>query len=275
MVALTPLRLLALLAALAMAGPAAAGQPRLDPQAVIERSEAAIGGVVGDHVLIDSRGKPLSLSALRGKPLVVSLVYTRCASVCPPTTQHVRDMVARARQVLGPDSFAVLTFGFDARHDTPAQLSAFAKRQGIEAEDWHIASADAATVEAMLDDLGFSYSAAAGGFEHITQTTILDSEGRVYRHLYGERFPEQVFVEPLKELVFGTTTRSLAIGDLVDRIRFICTVYDPATGAYRFDYAILFGVSIGGFSLIAMGTIVFGMWRRNRQLVARRTPGQG
>jgi protein SCO1/2 len=183
------IRLLALLAALAAAGPVIAGPARLDPGSAIERSEAAIGGLVGEHMLTDARGKPLALSAFRGKPLVVSLVYTRCASVCPPTTQNVRDMVGRARSVLGPDSFAVLTFGFDARHDTPAQLSAFAKLQGIEREDWHVASADAATVKALLDDLGFSYAGAAGGFEHLTQTTILDAEGRVYRQVYGEIFP--------------------------------------------------------------------------------------
>jgi protein SCO1/2 len=257
----------------AVAGAAFAGgasDTRLDPRAVLERSEAAIGRHVGDYTLTDSTGAALPLNSFRGRPLVISLVYTSCASVCPVTTQHVMQAVRAARRALGEDSFAVLTFGFDARRDTPAQLDAFARAQGIDLTGWQLASADAGTVRALLRDVGFSFDAAAGGFEHITQTTILDAEGRVYRHVYGDSFPEQVFIEPLKDLVFGTTTQSLALGDLVNRIRFLCTVYNPSTGAYEFDYAIGFGIGIGGFSLILTGLVVFRLWRNNRRLLAAR-----
>jgi protein SCO1/2 len=265
--------LAAVLALTSEALPAAADS-RLDAETVIARSEAAIGNQVGNHLLTDSRGQPLPLASFRGKPLVISLVYTSCASVCPPTTQHVRESVARARRVLGEDAFAVLTLGFDARNDTPDRLAIFARVQGIETDGWQLASADAATIDAILSELGFSYAAATGGFEHITQTTILDAQGRVYRHVYGENFPEQVFLEPLKELVLGTTTRTLTLEGLVDRIRFICTVYNPASGAYEFDYAIAFGIVIGGFSLIVMGVVVFRLWRNNRRVLAARKAAQ-
>jgi protein SCO1/2 len=249
---------------------------RLDPEAVIERSEAALGRLVGSHVLTDSNGAPLALSALRGRPLVISLIYTSCSSVCPATTQHVLQAVRKARKVVGEDAFAVLTFGFDARRDTPTQLDAFARTQGIDLHDWQLASADAATIHALLDDLGFSYSAAAGGFQHITQTTILDAEGRVYRQVYGDSFPDQILIEPLKELVFGTTTKSLSLGDLVKRIKFICTVYNPSSGAYEFDYAIGYGIVIGGLSLILSGLVIFRLWRSNRRILeARRAERQG
>ena len=202
---------------------------------------------------------------------MISLVYTSCSSVCPVTTQHVLQSVQKARSALGSDSFAVLTIGFDARHDTPARLTAFATAQGIDVPDWHLASADERTILALLDDLGFSFEAAAGGFRHPTLTTIIDAEGRVYRQVYGDAFPEQVFIEPLKELVFGTRVRSIAIGDLVDRIRFICTVYNPSSGAYEFDYAIAFGIVIGGLSLILSGMVIFRLWRAN---VAAGRPGR-
>ncbi|HUS52767.1 MAG TPA: SCO family protein [Thermohalobaculum sp.] len=242
----------------------------LEPEAVIERSEAAIGRLVGPHVLTDSSGAPLALSTLRGRPLVISLVYTSCSSVCPVTTQHVLQAVRKARRVVGEDAFAVLTVGFDSRRDTPTQLDAFARTQGIDLSGWQLASADAATIHALLDDLGFSYDAAAGGFEHITQTTILDADGRVYRQVYGDSFPDQVFIEPLKDLIFGTTTKSLSMGDLVKRIKFLCTVYNPSSGAYEFDYAIGYGIVIGGLSLILSGTVIFRLWRGNRRLLAVR-----
>jgi protein SCO1/2 len=267
----------ALLAVAALAAPLvahSASQARLDADEVIKRSEAAIGRMVGSYVLTDSKGEPLPLEAYRGRPLVVSLVYTSCSSVCPVTTQHVLQAVRKARQVVGTDAFAVLTLGFDARRDTPAQLDAFARIQGIDLSDWRLASADAGTIEALLGDLGFSFDAAAGGFEHITQTTILDADGRVYRQVYGDSFPDQIFIEPLKELVFGITTKSLSLDDLVKRIKFICTVYNPSSGAYEFDYAIGYGIVIGGLSLILSGLVIFRLWRSNKRLLAARS-GEG
>lgn len=262
-----------LLAVAAMVAPLvahAASQLRLDADAVIERSESAIGRLVGAYVLTDSEGAPLLLDSYRGRPLVVSIVYTSCSSVCPVTTQHVLQAVRKARRAVGDDAFAVLTLGFDARRDTPAQLDAFARTQGIDVAGWRLASADATTIDRLLDDLGFSYDAAAGGFEHITQTTILDADGRVYRQVYGDSFPDQIFIEPLKELVFGTTTKSLSLDDLVNRIKFICTVYNPSSGAYEFDYAIGFGIVIGGLSLILTGWVIFQLWRGNKRLLAVR-----
>jgi protein SCO1/2 len=267
----------ALLAVAALAAPLvahSASQARLDADEVIKRSEAAIGRMVGSYVLTDSKGEPLPLEVYRGRPLVVSLVYTSCSSVCPVTTQHVLQAVRKARQVVGTDAFAVLTLGFDARRDTPAQLDAFARIQGIDLSDWRLASADAGTIEALLGDLGFSFDAAAGGFEHITQTTILDADGRVYRQVYGDSFPDQIFIEPLKELVFGITTKSLSLDDLVKRIKFICTVYNPSSGAYEFDYAIGYGIVIGGLSLILSGLVIFRLWRSNKRLLAARS-GEG
>ena len=255
--------ILALAAGISMPARAAVEAEPLDPKAVIERSEGAIGNRLGPHVLVDSRGDPLPLSRYRGRPLVISLVYTSCSSVCPVTTQHVLQSVRKARTALGEDAFAVLTIGFDARHDTPARLTAFATTQGIDVPDWRLASADERTILALLDDLGFSFEAAAGGFRHPTLTTIIDAEGRVYRQVYGDAFPEQVFIEPLKELVFGTRVKSIAIGDLIDRIRFICTVYNPSSGAYEFDYAIAFGIVIGGLSLVLSGFVIFRLWRAN------------
>ncbi|MGB2892146.1 MAG: SCO family protein [Albidovulum sp.] len=253
---------------LVLASPLAAEAVKLDAEVAYEQSQAAIGGLTGDHVLTDHRGQPLPLADLRGRPLVVSLVFTSCATVCPITTDHLRDQIMAARRAVGEDSFAVLTFGFDASGDTPAQLTGFAgTHRLLGLEDWYVASADAATTESFLRELGFSFAASARGFDHVTQTTILDAEGRVYRQVYGETFPLPVLVQPLKELVLGTVTRSVDPGALWDRINFLCTVYNPLTGAYRFDYGIFFGIFFGGVSLILTGLVVLRLWLERRRAI--------
>ena len=256
---------LALLAAL-VAFPVQAQEARLDADTAYGKSQVAIGRGTGDHVLTDHRNRPLALADLRGTPLVVSLVFTSCATVCPITTDHLRKQILRVRRALGEDSFNVLTFGFDARGDTPAQLAGFAGTHGIAGtEGWHIASADPKTTAAFLEELGFSFRAAAGGFDHVTQTTILDREGRVYRQVYGDRFPLPMLAEPLKELVLGASTRSFAPADLWDRISFLCTVYNPLTGAYRLDYGIFFGIFFGALSLILTGLVLLRLWLERRR----------
>lgn len=243
---------------------AATAEERIDPAAAYEKSEAAIGRTVGDHRLTDAGGKAFRLSDYRGRPLVISLIYTSCSSVCPPTTQHLRSTVTEAQRSLGADRFSVLTLGFDARNDTPARMASFQNTQGVDLPNWRFASADPVTIVAILRDLGFSYANAAGGFDHVTQTTILDSQGKVYRHVYGEDFPLQVFVEPLKETVFGLVTSSLSIQGLTDRIRFICTVYDANVGHYRTSYAVFIGIGVGGLSLLLSGWVVASAWRSAR-----------
>lgn len=246
----------------------------LEPESVLAQSQAAIGNLTGNHIFTDQNGKELALADLRGRPLVVSLIFTSCSTVCPITTEHLRNQVAAARRALGRESFAVLTFGFDATGDRPAQLAGFAKVHRVLREgDWFIASADPGTTEAFLDELGFSYRAGAGGFDHLIQTSILDADGRVYRQVYGDAFPLPILMEPMKDLVFGTRTRGFDPGAIWDRFSFLCTVYNPATGAYRFDYGIFFGIFLGGLSLILTGLAIFKLWLDSRR--ARERQGIG
>lgn len=241
---------------------AAPASPQLDPAATVAKGTQALGRAIGNYTLVDMNGASLALRDYRGKPLVISLVYTACSSVCPPTTQHVINAVNEAGRMIGLDRFNVLTVGFDARADTPARLTQFASTQGIKSPNWRVASADAATIEALLGDLGFSYRAAAGGFDHLTQTTIVDRDGRIYRHVYGEEFPLQMFMEPLKDVVYGTTT-SFTFRGIVDRIKFICTAYDPGSGRYRIDFGLVFGGVIAAFSLLVMGGLILREWFRS------------
>jgi len=250
-------------AALLAVMPATADTPagRLDPQRVIERSESAIGRTMGAYALTGTTGQIISLAALRDKPLVVSLVYSACSSVCPVTTQHLISAVEQANQLFGPDRFNVLTIGFDARNDTPARMAHFASTQGITASNWRVASADAGTISAVLRDLGFSYASVAGGFDHITQTTILDRDAKIYRHVYGDEFPIRMFMEPLRDVVHGRSA-PLTVSGFVDRIKYICTTYDPGAGRYKTDYGLVFGSAMGAIVLLMFGLVILREWRK-------------
>jgi protein SCO1/2 len=251
-----------------MLSPPAAAQnavTALDPDRSLEVSQQAIGRTVGDHRFVDAKGGLTTLSELRGKPVVVSLIYTSCTHICPMLTQRLRQAVADAQHVMGPDRFQVVTIGFDTRNDTPMRMAAFARAQGIDLPNWKFLSASDATMSSLAKELGFSYAAYSGGYVHTSQTTILDRDGRVYRQVYGDDFPIQVFVEPLKEAVYGTVGTLFNVNGLLDRVRFLCTVYDPNQGRYRISYAIAMSLLTGMITLGTTAIVISRAWLHNRR----------
>jgi len=65
---------------------ASAFVPALDQNAALRSSQAAVGRAIGDYTLRDREGRTVRLSSYRGKPLLVSFIYTGCFQVCPTTT---------------------------------------------------------------------------------------------------------------------------------------------------------------------------------------------
>jgi protein SCO1/2 len=213
-----------------------------DEAAALRTSQAAIGHVLGEHELTDQDGRTLRMAELRGRPLVLHLVYTNCYQVCSGLTVHLRDVVRIAQAALGSDSFAVLTVGFDTEHDTPARMRAYAHERGIDAAPWRIASADAFTIRRLADEVGFTWTETPAGFDHIAQVTIVDAKGRVVEQVYGQDFEAPALVEPLKQLVWGRDVDRSSVRGILDRVKLTCMVYDPVSRRYRFDYSMIIGI---------------------------------
>ncbi len=225
-------------------------------KAALQQSQDAIGTVLGNHSLTDHNGHALSLADLRGKPLVLSLIYTSCYQICPMTTRHLAKVVDKARAALGEDSFNVAVLGFDAYNDSPQAMIHFARKQGIDDRGWRLLSASPDTIIALSKELGFEYFSSPNGFDHITQATVIDAEGRIYRQVYGEVFETPLLVEPLKDLVLGQPKpNQTLLSELIDKVRFFCTTYDPARDAYHFDYSLFIGLFIGA-SIILSGIVL-------------------
>ena len=253
-----------LIAGLAFAQQLPAGT-KLDPRDALGASQAAIGRNVGDYTLRDGDGRPVRMSAYRGKPLLVSLVYTGCFQVCPATTKVLARAVGEAQQALSADAFAVVTVGFNAPFDTPEAMREFQKRQGVEVPHWDFLAADAATIAAIARDLGFVYVPTPAGFDHLTQLSILDARGRVTAQLYGDAFELPMLVAPLKALVAGESAPPpLDLAAVIERVRILCTVYDPRAGRYRLNYGLFIEIFAGLSMLGGTAWYLTAEWRRQR-----------
>jgi protein SCO1 len=84
--------------------------------------------------LIDSRGRPTSLTALRGRVVVLAPSMTLCHEVCPMTTGAL-EMVQRRLAAEGlSDRTAVVEVTVDPWRDSPARLRAYARLTGARFE---------------------------------------------------------------------------------------------------------------------------------------------
>ncbi len=239
-----------------------------DPEAAIAHSQAAIGRALGEHTFLDTQRREVRLSGYRGKPLVVNMVFTACSESCPVVVQTLHEAVEVAQDAVGENAFSVVTIGFDARDDTPERMRAFARGQGVDLPNWKFLSGDQASIDRLIETLGFIYFPSPRGFDHLAQTTVIDADGRVYRQVYGAQFGAPALVEPLLELVFGRSAGASPVAKLVDRIRLFCTYYDPASERYRFDYSIFIALAVGSASLLGLSVILARAWWRSR-------PGRG
>lgn len=216
-----------------------------DEKAILRISQAAIGNQVGDYSFIDRSGRKVRLADYRGKPLVISMIFTHCPFICATTTRSLSTLKA-SQAAFGEDSFGVLTVGFDTENDTPEAMDDFAKRMGIDLTNWEFVSSDPETIKKLSKDLGFTfYPTDEGGFDHITQTTFVDGQGKVYRQIYGEEFDNKTLIEPLREMIYNIKTAEPGLAGLSNKVKLFCTVYDSKEGKYKVSYNYFYGIGLG------------------------------
>ncbi|MDH5572010.1 MAG: SCO family protein [Gammaproteobacteria bacterium] len=232
----------------------------------LQASQDAIGQTLSDFRFTNEHSQALSMADFRGKPLVISMIYTSCYKICPMTVRHLSSVVEKARAAIGSDSFSVAIIGFDTQNDNPLAMQYFANKQGISDKGWNILSADDKTIKALTEELGFVYFASPNGFDHLVQATIVDGSGKIYRQVYGEVFDTPLLVEPLLELVLDKPrTEQTFVDNLISKVRFFCTSYDPYTDSYHFDYSIFIGMFIGGFIILYTVWFIFREYRLGKQ----------
>ena len=239
----------------------------LDENAAFERSQAVVGKPMQNFALLDRDGKPVELSRYKGKPLLVNFVYTACFQVCPTTTRNLQKAVSETVNVMGADRFNIITIGFNQPFDSPQAMKDFAKRYGLDLPNWEFLSPAQAIVNDVTQGFGFSFVATAAGFDHLNQITLVDAEGIIVRQVYGEKFTPKDLAEPLKLLITGSAIppERNTVKELMERVRILCSVYDPVAGRYRTNYSVYF--MIAGF-ITFMCFLVYmsiNVWRNRRR----------
>jgi len=122
-----------------------------------------------DFGLRDERGNPVRLSQMRGRPVVVTFLYTTCRDTCPLTADQIRI----ALDDLGHD-VPVVAVSVDPANDTPRRAQAFLLRRSLRGRmRWALGS------DAQLQRLWRAYGIQpqTDDAEHTASTVLLDKNG--------------------------------------------------------------------------------------------------
>ncbi len=141
----------------------------------------------------------------------------------------------------------------------------YASERNIDVDGWDFLSTDQETIKSFSDDLGFIFFDSPKGFDHLSQTTLVDVDGRIYRQIYGTTYEHPKLIEPLKELVFEKRSENSLVKNWINNIRLFCTIYDPHSGRYAFDYSIFLGIAIGILMLGSIAAFIVREWRHNNK----------
>jgi protein SCO1/2 len=122
-----------------------------------------------DFGVRDERGRMLRLADMRGKPVVVTFLYTTCKDTCPLTTQQIR----QALDELGYD-VPVVAVSVDPANDTARRARSFALKQSMQGRmRWALGSAQ--QLQRLWKAYGIQPQTAVE--EHSASTVLLDARG--------------------------------------------------------------------------------------------------
>jgi len=176
-----------------------------------------------------------SLSRLwSDKPLLLTLVFTRCTGICSPFLTSLRSAVSRVGGA-GED-YRLLILSFDPR-DRPEDMASAAKQLKVEdAAAWQFGTASPEDIRRLAESAGFWYlwDEGSGQFDHPAMLVAVD-RGRILRILVGG------YVTParLQEVVEELRGDFVPVYPLPGKVFFRCFQYDPASRRMTLDWGFL------------------------------------
>ncbi|WP_413614293.1 SCO family protein [Flavobacterium sp. N1946] len=79
-------------------------------------------------------GKDIQMKNMKGKVLVMVMIYTSCKSACPRLVADMRNIESRLPKDTKNVEFVLISI--DPKVDTPERLKAFAKENQMEGDQW-------------------------------------------------------------------------------------------------------------------------------------------
>lgn len=201
MLAMRPVALIVVAAALALGVLACQPQPQLD-----------VFGELPRFQLTDQTGASFSSQSLAGRVTLLDFVYTHCTDACPllsATFQDAQRKIADDKQLAS--NVMLVSLSVDPQHDTPPVLAEYGQRFKADVQDWKMLTGDWDRVYDVLTGLKIATrpprpadnAPAPGGSEltHTTRVVLIDQRLQVRAYLEGQDATADDFIQAARRLI--------------------------------------------------------------------------
>ena len=127
----------------------------------------------------DQHNQSYPLNTLRGKTLVVVMIYTSCKASCPILVANMKKIEKQIKPAyLNKTSLVLVTI--DPETDTPEHLAGFAKTEGMDAPHWVFLRGDKAATQEFANVLSMKYKKISPiDFSHSNIISVFNPDGEL------------------------------------------------------------------------------------------------
>ncbi len=156
--------------------------------AVSTAPKLSVIGPAPDFELQSTSGRPVRLSGLRGRVVLLSFIYANCPDACPLVTQRMALLQGRLSRAGLQARAHFLSVTVDPERDSADSLAVYASRFGAVAGRWQFltdAPSALRPVLAAYDE--WTRRQPGGGIDHPARLYLIDQQGRI-REIYSLSF---------------------------------------------------------------------------------------
>ncbi len=153
------------------------------------------GDPIPDLSFLNQNDKRIHLAQFRGKPLLLTFIYTRCPlpDFCLLMSNNFGEILKQLHQ--DPSIFAqaqLLSISIDPAYDKPDVLRQYGKRYVGDLDPnfqhWQFATGSPEQIKKAADYFGLAYNQKSGQIVHSLSTVLIGSDGKVIKVWLGNEW---------------------------------------------------------------------------------------
>ena len=145
-----------------------------------EDSLPVIGGIP-DFEFIDSEGRDVGLSTLKGKVWVADFIFTTWTMACPIMTGNMNIIHKKYKK---NDDIRLVSISVYPEYDTPEVLKKYASQYEANTDTWHFLTGNESTVKEVIKD-GFKIGDYEDIIFHSEKFALVDRNGMIRAYYNG------------------------------------------------------------------------------------------
>ena len=133
--------------------------------------------------LVDQSGKSVSLAAFKGRPALVGFIHTSCEGICEMQTAKMKSIAEELNPSFNT-KVSMISVTTDPKEDGPAQLAAYAKKEGTFGQGWVFLTGAEDQVDKVLEVYGVPAGDPGDELTHVLKIYLIGPDGREL-HVYN------------------------------------------------------------------------------------------